>query len=372
MEYRIPIAAPSIGNRELELVTEVVKSGMISSKGRFVNEFETGFARYTGVKNGVAVSNGTVALHLAITALGIGSGDEVIIPDLTFAAVANAVLYSGAKPVFADSNAAYWCVDPSEIEKKITNRTKAIILVHLYGHPCDMKEIMDIANENDLYVIEDCAEAHGAEYRCQKVGSFGDISCFSFFGNKIITTGEGGMCLTNDDQLSENMKILRDHGMSAKKRYWHEVIGFNYRMTNLQAAIGIAQLERINEFISRKRDIANAYKSSLKGTKGLTLHPEMTWAKNVYWMYSILVNKREFGMDREELMNKLAEKGIETRPFFYPIHEMPPYIKYKSGESFGVASELSSVGVSLPSGNCLSDLEIGEVCKLILKNAHAT
>ncbi len=371
MEYRIPIAAPSIGNRELELVTEVVKSGMISSKGKFVNEFETGFAKYTGVENGVAVSNGTVALHLALTALGIGLDDEVIIPDLTFASVANAVIYTGAKPVFADSNAAYWCIDPSEIEKRITNRTKAIILVHLYGHPCDMKEIMKIANENDLYVIEDCAEAHGAEYMSQKAGSFGDISCFSFYGNKIITTGEGGICLTNHDELSEKMKILRDHGMSTKKRYWHEVIGFNYRMTNLQAAIGVAQLERITEFISRKRDIAHAYTSALKGTKGLTLHPEMAWAKNVYWMYSILVDQKEFGMSREELMSKLAEKGIETRPFFYPIHEMPPYIKYTSGESFHVSSEISSVGVNLPSGNCLSNLEIEEVCKLILENAHA-
>ncbi len=372
MDFRIPVATPSIGSRELELVTEVVKSGMVSSKGKFVQEFESGFAKYVGMENGIAVSNGTVALHLAITALGIGANDEVIIPDLAFAAVANAVIYSGAKPVFADSNSSYWCIDPNEIKKKITKKTKAIILVHLYGHPCDMKEIMSIASERNLYVIEDCAEAHGAEYRHQKVGSFGDISCFSFYGNKIITTGEGGMCLTNNDELFKKMNTLRDHGMSAKKRYWHEVIGFNYRMTNLQAALGVAQLERIGDFISRKREIANAYKLSLKGTKGLTLHPEMAWAKNVYWMYSILVDKTEFGISRDELMNKLAEKGIETRPFFYPIHEMPPYIKYKRGSSFGIANEISSAGINLPSGTSLSDSEILEVCELILKNHSVT
>ena len=350
----IPIAEPSLGEEELKNVVEAVKSGWISSKGKFIEEFEQEFANYCGRRYGVATSNGTVALHLALKALGIGKGDGVIVPDLTFVAVANSVTYCNAKPVFVDSHPDYWCMNPKEIEGKITTKTKAIIPAHIYGHPCDMDAIIDIAEDYSLYVVEDAAEAHGAEYKGKKAGSFGDISCFSFYGNKIITTGEGGMCLTNNEELAEKMKILRDHGMNPNKRYWYDFIGFNYRMTNLQAAVGVAQLEKLDEFAKKKRQIARRYSEELNELEEkelITLHPEMSWAKCVYWMYCILV-KDKFGISRDELMKKLEEKGIETRPFFYPIHVMPPY---KNNEGFSVAEELSRKGINLPSGVKLLD-----------------
>ena len=360
----IPIAEPCLDEEELSNVIEAVKSGWISSKGKFIEEFEQRFANYCGRKYGVATSNGTVALHLALKALGIGKGDEVIVPDLTFVAVANTVTYCNAKPVFVDCQPEYWCIDPEKIEEAITPKTKAIILVHLYGHPCDMDAIITIAKRHNLYVIEDAAEAHGAEYKGKKVGSFGDISCFSFYGNKIITTGEGGMCLTNNEELAEKMRILRDHGMNPSKKYWHDVIGFNYRMTNLQAAIGVAQLKKLDAFVEKKRKIARWYQEGLKdlAENGLiTLHPEMEWAKCVYWMYCILVED-EFGMSRDDLMRRLEEKGIETRSFFYPMHVMPPY---KNNERFLIAKEISRKGINLPSGIKLSKGETREICENI-------
>jgi perosamine synthetase len=367
MKYRIPIAEPDIGEDELEKVIEAVKSGWVSSKGPFIEEFEDKFAKYIGLKHGVATSNGTAALHLALVALNIKRGDEVIIPTLTFASVANAVIYTGAKPVFVDSHPDYWCINPNELEETITGKTKAIIPVHLYGHPCDMDPIMKIAKKYNLYVIEDCAEAHGAEYKGQKVGTFGDVACFSFYGNKIITTGEGGMCLTNNDELAQKIRMLRDHGMSFDKRYWHEVVGFNYRMTNLQAALGVAQLEKISKFIKRKREIAKLYDSFLSSIEGLVLHPEMSWAKNVYWLYSILINEEKFGANRDYLMVKMAENGIETRRFFYPIHLMPPYKKYVSRYDFNIADELSARGINLPSSIKLTEENIKEIANIVME-----
>lgn len=343
----IPIAEPSLGEEELANVIEAVRSGWISSRGRFIPEFEEKFAKYCGMKYGVATSNGTVALHLALKALGIGKGDEVIVPNLTFIATANAVSYCNAKPVFVDSHPDYWCMDPKKIEEKITRSTKAIIPVHLYGHPCDMGAIMDIAHDHKQYVIEDAAEAHGAEYKGKKVGSFGDISCFSFYGNKIMTTGEGGMCITDDDVLVEKMRILRDHGMNPYRKYWHDVIGFNYRMTNMQAAIGVAQLTKLDEFVEKKIQIAKWYTEGIKQIaedERITLHPEMPWAKCVYWMYSILIEEK-FGMKRDELIIKLEQRGIESRPFFNPIHVMRPY---KNFETFEVVERISKKGLNLP------------------------
>lgn len=367
MKYRIPVAEPDIGKDELESVIEAVKSGWVSSKGPFLEKFEKEFSSYIGVNCGVAVSNGTVALHLALVALGVRYGDEVIIPTLTFAAVANAVLYTGAKPVLTDSHPDYWCIDPSKIEEKVTKKTKAIIPVHLYGNPCDMDPIMKIAKDYGIYVIEDCAEAHGAEYKGRKVGTFGDIACISFYGNKIITTGEGGMCLTNDKTLDREMRLLRDHGMDFEKRYWHEIIGFNYRMTNLQAALGTAQLRRIDNFIERKRKIAKLYESFLKNVYGITPHPKMLWAENVYWLYSILIDDERYEMSRDKLIDKLAENGIETRRFFYPAHLMPPYKNYAANDQFPIAEKLSSSGINLPSSVKLTDEEISEVAQLIQK-----
>ena len=362
----IPVAEPSLGEEELLNVIEAVKSGWVSSKGKFIEEFEQKFAKYCDRKYGVATSNGTAALHLALTALGIKKGDEVIVPDLSFIATANTVSYCNAKPVFVDSHPDYWCIDPDKIEGKITPKTKAIMPVHLYGHPCDMNAIVDIAKDHDLYIVEDAAEAHGAEYGGKKVGSFGDISCFSFYGNKIITTGEGGMCLTNNEELAEKIRILRDHGMNPEKRYWYDEIGFNYRMTNLQAAVGVAQLKKLNEFIEKKRQIAGWYEDGLReldenGTIGL--HPEMQWAKCVYWMYSVLINEK-FGISRDELMKKLEEKGIETRPFFYPIHVLLPY---RNNKKFLIAEELSLKGVNLPSSVKLKREDIEYICEMIKK-----
>ena len=360
----IYVSEPSLSEEELKNVIEAVKSGWISSKGRFIEEFEQNFSNYCDRKYGVATSNGTVALHLALKALGIGDGDEVIVPDLTFIATANTVAYCNAKPVFVDSHPDYWCIDPERIEEKITTRTRAIIPVHLYGHPCDMDMIMKIAEEYNLYVIEDAAEAHSAEYRGKKAGSFGDISCFSFYGNKIITTGEGGMCLANNEELAEKMRILRDHGMNPDKRYWYDVIGFNYRMTNLQAAIGVAQLKKLDEFVEKKRKIAKFYSEKLNELEEkelITLQPEMPWAKCIYWMYSILIEDK-FSRSRDELMQELKENGVETRPFFYPIHLMPPY---KNKENFVVAEKISRKGINLPSGVKLPDNDIELISKFI-------
>ena len=361
MNRKIPVAEPDLGSEELENVTKAVKSGWISSKGKFIEEFEEGFVRYLKMNFGVSTSNGTTALHLALAALGIHINDEVIVPTLTFIAVANAVRYTGAVPVFADSNPDYWCLDPKKIEKKITRKTKAIIAVHLYGHPCDMDSILKLAERHDLLVVEDCAEAHGAEYKGKKVGSFGAINCFSFYGNKIITTGEGGMCVTNDERLAEQMRILRDHGMSPKEKYWHEVIGFNYRMTNLQAAIGVAQLEKLDKFVEKKRKNAEIYNKLLKNTKGLELPPSMPWAKNVYWMYSVLVKNTAL-TNRDYLIKKLADSNIESRPFFHSIHTMPPY---KEKVSYPVAEALSKEGLNLPSSVRLTEDDLRQIVEVL-------
>lgn len=330
----------------------------MSSKGPFIEQLENRFSSYIGMKHGVAVSNGTAALHLALRVLDIGDGDNVLVPSLTFIAAANCVTYTGATPLFVDSHPDYWCIEPKAVMKKVTDKTRAIILVHLYGHPCDINPILEIARSKNLYVIEDCAEAHGAEYGGRRVGSFGDVSCFSFYGNKIITTGEGGMCLTNNEELADKMRMLKDHGMNPRKRYWHDVIGFNYRMTNLQAALGVAQLEKIERLVNRKREIARIYTGALEGTEGIVHSPEMPWAKSSYWFYSILV-KPEI---RDRVMTYLDHRGIETRPFFYPVHKLPPY---RDDLELPVAEQLSARGMNLPSGPNITDDELNHVATAV-------
>ena len=258
-----PVAIPNLNGNEFKYLTDAFMSTWISSSGEYIGRFENEFSSYSDCTHGVACSNGTVAIHLALIALGIGEGDEVIVPDLTFAATINTVLHANATPVIVDVEENSWCIDPKEIEKAITPKTKAIIPVHIYGQACEMDAIMKIAKKYNLKVIEDCAEAHGAMFGGKKVGSFGDIGCFSFYGNKVITTGEGGMCVTNSPELDEKMRVLRDHGMSKTKRYWHDVIGYNYRMTNLQAAIGLAQLERIEEIHKNRKMYEENYKEIL-------------------------------------------------------------------------------------------------------------
>ena len=352
----IPIAEPDLGSSELSYVVDCVRSNWISSQGRYVRSFEDLFREFTGSGYAVAVSNGTAALHLALAALDIGRGDEVIVPSLTFIATANAVAYTGAIPVFADSEEDTWNIDPACIEKLITDRTRAIIPVHLYGQPCKMEEIQSIARKYELYVIEDAAEAIGAKYKSQSVGSIGNIGCFSFFGNKVITTGEGGMLVTDSKDIFEKARILRDHGMDPSRKYWHPWIGFNYRMTNLQAAVGVGQLERIDDILDHKRTIVDTYRTELQQVKGLTLPPENDWSNNVCWMFSVLL---EHNRSREAMLERLYRNNIEVRPFFHPVHSMPPY---KDNVSLPVCEHLSSRGLSLPSYPKLEESEIGRIC----------
>jgi len=363
----IPVYEPAIGEEELQNVIDCIKSAMISgTSGRYITEFEQRFSSYCGKQYGITTTSGTTALHLAVASLGIGSGDEVIVSAFTNIATAFAVLYSGATPVVVDSEIETWNMDVTKIEAKVTEKTKAIMPVHIYGHPCDMDPIVEIARKHSLYIIEDAAEAHGAEYKGKKVGGIGDIGCFSFYANKIITTGEGGMVITDDAELAEKARLLKNLAFSNDRRFLHHYLGFNYRMTNMQAALGVAQLRRIDEFIQKKRYIANFYSSLLKDIPGLTLPIEKPWAKNVYWMYCILVED-EFGINRDKLMTKLLEKGIETRTMFVPMNQQP--IFHKMGlfteVKCPVAEELSRKGLYLPSGATLSDEQIKNICATI-------
>ncbi len=336
----LPVAEPSLLGKELEYVTDAVLSTWISSRGKYIDRFESEFSSFVQCKYGVCTSNGTTALHLALVALNIGPGDEVIVPDLTFAATINAVLYVGATPVIVDVEKDRWTISPTEIRKTITDKTKAIIPVHVYGQPCDMDSIMEIAHEFDLKVIEDCAEAHGASIHGKKVGSFGDIGIFSFFGNKIITTGEGGMCVSNSAEIDERMRMLRDHGMDKNKRYWHQEVGFNYRMTNIQAAIGCAQLERIDEIIAKHKSIESNYRKALKSIPNLEWQKDFDGVERVIWLVCVLDN------DRENTLKKLANAHIDVRPFFYCLSDMPIYKDYLFSNK--EAKNLSSRGINLP------------------------
>lgn len=369
----IPVCEPQIGQEELENVIRCIKSGEISgTAGDFIAEFEQKFSAYCGKKYGITTTSGTTALHLATASLDLGKGDEVITSTFTNAATVFGIVYNGATPVVVDSEPATWNIDPNQIEEKITPNTKAILPVHIYGHPCDMDQIMEIARRHRFYVIEDAAEAHGAEYKGKRVGSFGDISCFSFYANKIITTGEGGMIVTDSEEVAEKARLLRNLAFSRERRFLHHYVGFNYRMTNLQAAIGIAQLARIDTLIDRKRHIAQQYNSRLKEVPGITLPPEEPWARSVYWMYCLLIGD-EFGLDRDNVMARLAEAGIETRTLFIPMNQQPAFHKMGLFEeqSCPVAESLSRQGLYLPSGVGLTDEQIEYICGM-LKQLNST
>lgn len=356
----IPVYRPFIGENERAYVAEAVDSTWISSKGKFLDRFEAEFPAFLGARHGVATCNGTVSLHLALAALGIGPGDEVIVPTFTYVASVNAITYTGATPVFVDSEPEYWNMDPALLDGLITERTKAIEVVHLYGHPTDMDPVTGVARRHGIPVIEDAAEAHGAKYRGQPVGTIGHAGSFSFFGNKVITTGEGGMVVTNDDDFAQTCSHLRGQGVSATRTYWHDVVGFNYRMTNIAAAIGVAQLERVDDVLARKRRIADLYRERLAAIPGVTFQREAEWAEAVWWMVSILVEPDI----RDLLMQFLAENGVETRPFFYPAHELPMYAR---DESYPVAERLGASGINLPSFPELTEAEIDTVCELIAR-----
>jgi perosamine synthetase len=335
----IPVAEPKFQEIDLSYITECILTGWVSSSGKFVKRFEELFAKFCHAKFAVSTTSGTTALHLALVVLGVGPGDEVIVPTLTFIATANAVRYTGAQPVFVDSDSETWNINAAEIELAITSKTKAIIPVHLYGHPANMDPIIKIAAKHGLAVVED------------------------------ITTGEGGMVVTNNGALAEKIRILRDHGMDENRRYWHTVLGYNYRMTNIQAALGVAQMERIGYILERKRKIALAYHKALKDLPGITLPPEAKWAKNVFWMYSILIDGKQFGMTRDELMERLESKGIETRPIFPPVHIQPIYA---TGQNLPIAERLAVQGLNLPSSINLTQRDIARIADLIAGFSQAS
>jgi perosamine synthetase len=375
MNKVIPVNEPLFGDRELEYVTECIRTGWVSSAGRFIDEFERKWAEYCGRRSGIAVCNGTAALQVAVSALELQPGDEVIIPTFTIISCALAVIYGGGVPVLVDSEPLTWTMDVNQVADKITPRTKAIMVVHIYGHPVDMDPILELAERHGLAVIEDAAEAHGGEYltgrnsgnpKWQRCGSFGDFSAFSFYANKLVTTGEGGMVLTDDPKLEEKARSLRNLCFQRKRRFYHEEMGFNFRMTNLQAALGLAQLERMDEIVAKKRWMGQEYTRWLKDIDVLQLPIEEPWAKNVYWMYGVVLSEQT-GMDAAEFARQLDEKSVQTRPFFLGMHEQPVFRNRGlfRGESYPVAERLARQGLYLPSGVALTEEQLGMVVKAV-------
>ncbi|MDP2895364.1 MAG: DegT/DnrJ/EryC1/StrS family aminotransferase [bacterium] len=358
----IPVFEPDIGEAEISAVVEALRRGEISGMfGRCIPDFERAFANYCGCRYGVAVSSGTAALHLAVAAAGIGPGDEVLVSASTNIATALAAYHNGAVPVPVDSEEVTWNLNLDLVEALISPKTKAIIPVHLFGHPVDMDRLLEIAHRHNLMVIEDCAESHGATVRGRMTGSFGQMGCFSFYANKIITTGEGGMVVTNDADLAEKLRLLRNLAFT-KPRFRHEEPGYNFRMTGYQAAMGLAQLRKIHQVIAGKRRMAHSYHRHLNGILGLQLPTELDWAFNVYWMYAVVV-KPKFGITRDQLAKRLAADGIETRTFFCPMNQQP-FLRARPGfrdVPCPVADRLWETGLYWPSTHTLSDENILQV-----------
>jgi perosamine synthetase len=354
---RIPVSRPEIGERERRYMMEAVDSGWVSSLGDFIGRFESGFARYCDVPHGVAVSNGTTALEVALKALGVGRGDEVVVPAMTFAAAAAVVVHVGAEPVLVDVHPDYWCLDPEALRRAVGSRTRAVIAVHSYGHPCDLEPILAVCGEGEIPVLEDCAEAHGARYRGRRVGGLGRCGTFSFYGNKIITTGEGGMVVTEDGSLAERIRQLKDHAMDPGRRYFHFDAGYNFRLTNPQAALGCAQLERIEEFLDKRARLLAWYRTELGDVAGVRLNPSMDWAEPVNWIVCLELSDATLGERRDEIATELARYGVDTRPFFVPLGEMPPYRGARrvgrDGERTPVAERLSRSGLNLPTSTTM-------------------
>ncbi len=370
----IPVNEFRLDGRELEYVTECIKTGWISSAGRFIGEFEQEWSAYCHRRHGVAVCNGTVALQLAVAALDLQPGDEVIMPSFTIISCAMAVIYQGGVPVLVDADPETWGMDVEAVRARITSRTRAIMPVHIYGHPVDMDPLLDMAAEHGLAIVEDAAEAHGAEYlsrrgpspEWRRCGSFGELSCFSFYANKLVTSGEGGMVLTDDDRLADRLRLLRNLAFIPGQRFLHEELGFNFRLTNVQAAIGKAQAERIDETVRRKRQIGRAYVEALADVPGIRLQVERPWARSVYWMNG-LVLAAESGYTAVTLASKLRELGVETRPFFLGMDRQPA-LRARGlfeGEAYPVTDELAGMGLYLPSGAGMSDGQQDEVIEAV-------
>ncbi len=371
----IPVNEPLLGERELEYVAECVRTGWVSSAGRFIDEFESSWAAYCGRRYAVAVSSGTAALRVALACLDLKPGDEIIIPTFTIISCATAIVEQGCVPVLVDSDPQTWCLDARQVEAKITTRTRALMPVHIYGHPAEMDALEDAAERHGLMIIEDAAEAHGAQYfstrveggpRWRRCGSFGALSVFSFYANKLVTTGEGGMLLTDDARIAERARSLRNLCFQPKRRFVHEELGWNFRLTNMQAALGLAQIERMDETVARKRQIGAEYTRRLSDVPGLILPVEREWAQSVYWMYGVVLSD-EIDMDNARFAALLQERGVETRPFFVGMHEQPVFRARNlfRGESYPVAERLARRGLYLPSGLALSDEQLTRVCDVV-------
>ncbi len=373
----IPVCEPWLGEREEAYALECVRSGWVSSSGKFVDDFEQRWAAYCHRAYGVSVSNGTSALQAAIEALDLSPGDEVILPSLTIISCAQCIIRVGAKPVLVDCDHNTWTMNTQQVADCVTSRTRAILAVHMYGHPVDMQPILDVCEQHGIALIEDAAQAHGSECLVddtngsenkswQRCGSFGTMSCFSFYANKIITTGEGGMVLTNDKTLDKRLRSIRNLCFGEDQRFRHETLGHNFRLTNLQAAVGVAQLERIEEILQRKRHIGQRYTHNLKDLTNISTQENQTWAKNVYWMNGIVINEK-LGINAASFAKSLRARGIDSRPFFLGMHDQPVLINHGlfSGESYPVTTRLSQQGLYLPSGANLSDDQIDTVCQVV-------
>jgi perosamine synthetase len=371
----IPVNEPLLREQDMAYVAECVRTGWVSSAGRFIEEFEERWAAYCGRRYGIGVTSGTTALQLAVACLELKPGFEVIMPTFTIISCALAVIYNGGIPVLVDSDPQTWCMDVNQITKKITPCTRAIMPVHIYGHPVDMDPVLSLAEKHGLAIIEDAAEVHGAEYLSgrnknnsawRRCGSFGALSCFSFYANKLITTGEGGMILTDEPELADRARSLRNLCFQTNRRFYHEELGFNFRLTNMQAALGLAQSERIEEIIARKRWIGQEYNRRLAGLKGLQLPVEEPWARNVYWMYGVVLSE-ETGMDATVFGQRLKQQGIETRPFFLGLHEQPVFHQRGLflGERYPVTERIARQGLYLPSGLALTVEQISRVCEAV-------
>jgi perosamine synthetase len=368
---RIPLAAPDLSGNELAYVTDAIQSSWISSIGPYVERFEEEFASLCGTRAALSICNGTAALHIALLALGTGPGDEVIVPSLTYVATANAVRYCGAEPVFADVDPATWCLDPESVAAAVTPRTRGIVAVHLYGHPADMDALEAVAAPNDLWIVEDAAEAHLATYKGKPVGSLGQMATFSFYGNKPFTSGEGGALTTDSSELEEKARLLRGQGMDPKQRYYFPITGYNYRLTNVACALLCAQLERSEALIARRREIFARYCELLDGVPGIEFQPQAEWAEPTPWLFSVLVEEGRYGKSRDELAEALAKDGIETRPFFIPLHTLPPFADGSAarGESLLVTDDLGARGLNLPTHTQLQTRDLEVVAAAVRRHA---
>jgi len=359
----LPVCEPALGRREEELVRQCIASGWISSDGPFVKKFEDSFSDYLGARYGVAVCNGTVALETALFALGVQAGDEVIVPAFTIISCAIAVIRLGAVPVLVDVCPDTWCIDSESLEAAITSRTKAIMAVHMYGHPADMDAITSVAKKHNVYVLEDAAQVHGGEYKGKKCGAIADIAAFSFYANKIITTGEGGMVVTSNDEFAERARYYRNLCFRPERRFYHTDLGNNYRMTSLQAAVGVAQLERIEEFVAKKRELGEYYRELLSSVPGVQTQTELPWAKMVYWMYCVVIDEA-VGLNAATVMSKLGESGIGCRAFFHGLHQQPalqPYVRLDKTLSYQVTERIAKQGLYLPSSVSLTNEQVETV-----------